>query len=112
MIGAGTDGNYCASDIPAFLPRTRRVILLEEDEMAILTANEVKLYRIDDGEEVRREPFTVDWSVETALKSGYQHFMLKEIHEQPLSIRNALRVQPIYLDLMASAINRAKRVYM
>lgn len=112
VIGAGTDGNYCASDIPAFLPRTRRVILLEEDEMAILTANEVKLYRIDDGEEVRREPFTVDWSVETALKSGYQHFMLKEIHEQPLSIRNALRVQPIYLDLMASAINRAKRVYM
>ncbi len=112
VIGAGTDGNYCASDIPAFLSRTRDAILLEDDEMAVLTADQVKLYKIDSGEELTRGPFKVEWSVETALKTGYPHFMLKEIHEQPLSIRNALRTHPIYLDLMASAINRAKQVFL
>ncbi len=112
VIGAGTDGNYCASDIPAFLPRTKQAILLEDDEMAVLTAGQVKLYKIDSGDEMSREPFMVDWSVETALKTGYPHFMLKEIHEQPLSVRNALRTHPIYLELMASAINRAKKVFL
>ncbi len=112
VIGVGTDGNYCASDIPAFLPRTKQAILLEEDEMAVLTAGWVKLYKLDSEEELSREPFQVDWNVETALKTGYPHFMLKEIHEQPLSVRNALRTHPIYLDLMASAINRAKKVFL
>jgi glucosamine--fructose-6-phosphate aminotransferase (isomerizing) len=112
VVGTGTDGNYCASDIPAFLPRTKRAILLEDDEMAVLTADSVKLFKVDSGEQVTRAPFQVDWSVETAVKTGYPHFMLKEIHEQPLSIRNALRTHPIYLELMASAINRAKKVFL
>ena len=112
VIGTGTDGNYCASDVPAFLSRTKLAIHLEEDEMAVLTADHVKLYKVDTGEEISREPFKVDWSVETALKTGYPHFMLKEIHEQPLSVRNALRTHPIYLELMASAINRAKKVFL
>jgi glucosamine--fructose-6-phosphate aminotransferase (isomerizing) len=112
VIGAGTDGNYCASDIPAFLSRTKLAILLEDDEMAVLTADRVRLYKIEGGDELSREPFTVDWSVETAVKTGYPHFMLKEIHEQPLTVRNALRIHPIYLDLMASAINRAKKVFL
>jgi len=112
VIGTGTDGNYCASDVPAFLSRTKLAIHLEENEMAVLTADHVKLYKVDTGEEISREPFKVDWSVETALKTGYPHFMLKEIHEQPLSVRNALRTHPIYLELMASAINRAKKVFL
>jgi glucosamine--fructose-6-phosphate aminotransferase (isomerizing) len=112
VIGVGTDGNYCASDIPAFLSRTKLAIHLEEDEMAVLTADHVKLYKVDTGDELFREPFKVDWSVETALKTGYPHFMLKEIHEQPISVRNALSTHPIYLDLMASAINRANKVFL
>ncbi len=111
VVGTSPSGNYCASDIPAFLSRTNRVILLEDDEMAVLTADKVRLIQIDDGEELFREPFTVDWSVETALKTGFPHFMLKEINEQPSSVRNALRTQPIYLDLMASALNKAKKIF-
>src|SRR5208337_2185874 len=95
VVGVGTDGNYCASDIPAFLSRTKQAVLLEEDEMAVLTADRVRLYRVDSGEEIIRESFK-----------------LKEIHEQPLSVRNALRTHPIYLELMASAINHAKRVFL
>lgn len=80
--------------------------------MAVLTADKVRLVQIEDGEELSREPFTVEWTVETALKTGFPHFMLKEIYEQPLSVRNALRTQPIYLDLMASAMNNAKKVFL
>jgi len=112
VVGTGSDGNYCASDIPAFLPRTNQAILLEDDEMAVLTADRVKLLQIESGEEVSRKAFKVDWNVETALKTGFPHFMLKEINEQPLTVRNALRTHPIYLDLMASAMNRAKRIFL
>jgi glucosamine--fructose-6-phosphate aminotransferase (isomerizing) len=112
VIGVGTNANYLASDIPAFLPRTKNAILLEDDEMAVLTYNQVRLLKVESGEEVVRKPFTVEWSVETATKGGFPHFMLKEINEQPLTVRNALRTQPIYLELMASAMNRAKRIFL
>ena len=112
VIGTGANANYLASDIPAFLSRTKRAILLEDDEMAVLKADSVQLMKVESGEAVSRQPFTVEWSVETASKGGFPHFMLKEIHEQPLSIRNALRTHPIYLDLMASAMNRAKKIFL
>lgn len=112
VVGTTANGNFCASDIPAFLSRTNQAILLEDDEMAILTADQVRIVRIETGEAVNRKPFTVEWSVETALKTGFPHFMLKEIHEQPMTVRNALRTHPIYVDLMASAINKAKKVFL
>jgi glucosamine--fructose-6-phosphate aminotransferase (isomerizing) len=112
VIGTSTGGNYCASDIPAFLPRTRQAITLEDDEMAVLTSTDMRILQIESGEEVSRKAFTVQWNAETAVKTGFPHFMLKEIHEQPMSVRDALRTHPIYLELMASAMNRAKRIYL
>lgn len=112
VLGKGTDGNYCASDIPAFLSKTKNAILMEDDEMAVVTAEYIKLMQVETGEEIRREPFRIEWNVETAVKRGFPHFMLKEIHEQPDTIRDAFRTQPIYLDLMASALNKAKNVFM
>jgi glucosamine--fructose-6-phosphate aminotransferase (isomerizing) len=112
VLGTSDTGNYCASDIPAFLPRTNQIIILEEGEMAILTADNVIIMKVEDGEEVHRKPFSVNWTVETAVKTGYPHFMLKEIHEQPSSLRNVLRTHPIYMDLMALTINRAKKIFL
>jgi len=112
VIGVGVSANYLASDIPAFLPQTKNAMLLEDDEMAVLTCDRIRVMKVETGEEVVRKPFTVDWSVETATKGGFPHFMLKEINEQPLTVRNALRTQPIYLELMASAMNRAKRIFL
>jgi len=112
VIGVGRNANYLASDIPAFLPRTKNAILLEDDEMAVLSCDQVHVMKVESGEEVVRMPFTVDWNVETATKGGFPHFMLKEINEQPISVRNALRTQPIYLELMASAMNRAKKIFL
>lgn len=112
VLGTSKEGNYCASDIPAFLPRSNQVILLEDDEMGVITSEKITILRISDGSRVLREPFTVDWSIERAVKTGYPHFMLKEIHEQPISVRNALRTHPIYLDLMALTMHRASRIFL
>ena len=112
VLGKGQDGNYCASDIPAFLSKTNKAILLEDDEMAVVTSSQIRILKIDNGDEIIREPFTVDWNVDRAAKTGYAHFMLKEIHEQPLSIRNVARTHPIFLDLMAGELIRAKKIFL
>lgn len=112
VIGLGSGGNYCASDIPAFLPLTNRAVILEDGEMATLTPRQVKLASIESGEEIFRDAMHIDWTPEAAVKHGFPHFMLKEIHEQPLSVRNALRTQAIYLDLMASLLNKAERIFL
>jgi len=111
VIGIGKDSVYCASDIPAFLPLTNKALLLEENEVALLTLDRVEIRNSETGEVVKREPFEVTWTRQAAEKSGYDHFMLKEIHEQPQAIRNALRTQRIYYDLVASRIDSADAVY-
>lgn len=112
VLGTSDEGNFCASDIPAFLPLTNKVILLEDDEMAVLSAEKISIMNVNDGDLISREAFTVNWNVETAVKTGYPHFMLKEIHEQPASLRDAIRTHPIYMDLMALALNKAKRIFL
>ncbi|WPD19287.1 glutamine--fructose-6-phosphate transaminase (isomerizing) [Thermaerobacter composti] len=89
IVGLGEGENFLASDIPALLPHTRRVIPLEEGEMAVLTRDGVQLMRLD-GTPVARQPMTVTWDPGQAERGGYPHFMLKEIHEQPRAVRDTL----------------------
>jgi glucosamine--fructose-6-phosphate aminotransferase (isomerizing) len=89
IIGLGEQENFLASDIPALLPYTRRVIPLEEEEMAVLTRDGVELMKID-GTPVTRESMIVNWEPGQAERGGYEHFMLKEIHEQPQAVRDTL----------------------
>jgi glucosamine--fructose-6-phosphate aminotransferase (isomerizing) len=88
IIGLGDRENYIASDVPAILDYTDRVIYLEDGDIGVVTRDDIKIKR--DGEEVAREEHKVMWTVEEAQKAGYEHFMLKEIHEQPKVIRNTL----------------------
>jgi glucosamine--fructose-6-phosphate aminotransferase (isomerizing) len=80
----------CASDIPALLAHTRRVIFLEDGELAQLSAHEAHIETLD-GTPVLRAAKTIDWSPVAAEKSGFKHFMLKEIFEQPRAIEDTLR---------------------
>ncbi len=88
IIGVGDRENFIASDVPAILDYTSRVIYLEDGDMGIVTADSVKVRR--DGKDIEREEQKVLWNVEEARKAGYEHFMLKEIHEQPKVIRDTL----------------------
>lgn len=86
IIGLGEGENYIASDIPAVLSRTRRVIQLKDHEMACLTRAGVTVYA-EDGTPIQKEPIEVSWDSESAEKGGYEHFMIKEIMEQPTALQ-------------------------
>ena len=88
VIGVGDRENFIASDVPAILDYTGRAIYLEDGDIAVITKDGVKVR--SNGAAVDREEHKILWSVEEAQKAGYEHFMLKEIHEQPRVIRNTL----------------------
>jgi len=88
VIGLGTNENIIASDIPPLLEHTNRVVHLDDGEIGVITRDTVKISR--SGTEITKSVSVVDWNVEDIAKGSYDHFMLKEIHEQPNVIRKAL----------------------
>lgn len=88
IIGIGDRENYIASDVPALLDYTSRVIYMEDGDIAVVSDGKVNIRR--DGTEINREEHEITWSIADAQKGGYEHFMLKEIHEEPKVIRDTL----------------------
>ncbi len=89
IVGLGRQEMLLASDIPALLPYTRDVLLIEDGEMAVLTRSGVAISRIGGGR-VDRQPMRITWDAAAAEKGGYAHFMLKEIHEQPRALQETM----------------------
>ncbi len=89
IVGLGKGENFIASDIPAILNYTKDAYILGDRELALVKADSVKLYDIE-GNEIEREVYTYKWDVEAAQKNGYDHFMLKEIFEQPKVVKDNL----------------------
>jgi glucosamine--fructose-6-phosphate aminotransferase (isomerizing) len=112
VLGVSEEGTFCASDVPAMLPYTNRVAYLRNGEFAVLDVDGFQIKRVVDGSTVTRELQEITWTLEMAEKQGYPHFMLKEIYEQPLSLRNALRLQRQYLDLLTAFLDRGKELFL
>ena len=112
VLGINGKGVFCASDIPAFLDVTNKAVMINNGELVILTAGGYEIRRISDNSLIKRDPITVEWTAEMAVKQGYPHFMIKEIHEQPETLRNTLRIQDHYLDLLTTFLDRATEVFL
>lgn len=89
VIGIGEGENFIASDIPAIISRTRRTYILNDGELAVVKKDSIQITNRK-GEAVTKKVFEVNWNAEAAEKGGYEHFMLKEIHEQPKAVRDTM----------------------
>lgn len=107
----GDGGTFLASDIPALLPFTNKVIFLEDREFAILTANSYSISSLEDSTPIKKEVKEIEWNAAMAEKSGYKHFMLKEIFEQPQAIINTVsgRINPENGSVELPEINLSKK---
>jgi glucosamine--fructose-6-phosphate aminotransferase (isomerizing) len=112
VLGLSKNGIYCASDVPAIRPYTNKVIYLRNGEFAILTIDGYDIIKISDGSSVDRPLEEIKWNIEEAGKQDYEHYMLKEINEQPISLKNGLRLQEQYVNLITQFLDRGREVLL
>lgn len=89
IVGKNQTGCFIASDVPAILKYTRNVYYMDNQEIAALSKKDLKFYSVD-GEEIVKEGVTIDWDADAAEKAGYEHFMLKEMYEQPKTVTDTI----------------------
>lgn len=89
ILGVENGESYIASDVPAILKYTRNVYYIGNLELACVKPGEITFYNLD-GEEIEKEPKVIEWDAEAAEKAGFEHFMMKEIHEQPKAVRDTV----------------------
>lgn len=103
---------YCASDIPAFLPLTRKCYILEDHELAILKPGKVEFFSLLNNEKVEKQLNQIEWSIDAAEKNGYEHFMLKEIYEEPEALRRTMLIPKESIRTFARLIWGADHIFI
>ena len=118
VVGTSADGNFIASDVPALLKYTREVYFIENREICELSENGINFYN-EDLEPIRKETKTIEWDIEAAEKGGYEHFMLKEIYEQPKAVLDTIsprikddRIVIDELNMTEEEIKNLRRIYI
>ena len=112
VIGLGKEMNLVASDVAALIEYTNKVVFLENGDLAVVTSDNFQIFRIDSGIPVQRKTTELNWTLEMAAKGGYPHYMLKEIFDQPNVLREALRIQDKYLDLLTEFLDRGREIFL
>ncbi|MEM2224677.1 MAG: glutamine--fructose-6-phosphate transaminase (isomerizing) [Candidatus Caldarchaeum sp.] len=112
IIGVGMGFNMVASDMTALLDLTKEMVFLHDGDAAILTKDGFRIIRVESGQIVDRPVKHVELSVEMAEKQGHPHFMLKEIFEQPQTLRDTLRLQRDYVDLLAELLDKGRVIFL
>lgn len=114
VIGLLENGTCISSDLPSILPLTRKIVRMNDGEIVVLYPDHVELYRAVDGSRIEREPELVTESMEVAKKGGFPHFMLKEIHEQPVVATELLHMLGRFsgVEAIAQKLRTARRVYL
>lgn len=110
VLGFNDKEIFAASDVPAFLEHTNKVIYLEDDEHAILS-DKIQIFNTKNGREVERLPITIRWTLEQAKKGDYPHFMMKEIVEQKQSITRAIEQDPKLIEKVTEILNEAFGIF-
>jgi glucosamine--fructose-6-phosphate aminotransferase (isomerizing) len=118
IVGKSEEGNLIASDVPAVLKYTRDVYFIENEEIARLTENDIEFFNVD-GDPIEKESKHIDWDINAAEKNGYEHFMLKEIYEQPKAVRDTIsprikdgKIVIDELGMTDEEISRIKRIHI
>ena len=104
IVGQNEDGCFIASDVPAILKYTRNVTYVENQEIVRLRADHMHFYTVDE-EEIQKESVTIDWDADAAEKGGYEHFMLKEMYEQPKTVADTLMPRIKGKDVVIEELN-------
>lgn len=112
IIGVGSGSNYVGSDFNAFIEYTKNTVILDDGEYGIVTKNSYAVKSLKTGDPVAKGITVVPWDPELAGKSGYPHYMLKEIHEQPQAVRRALHVADDDISEVADMLVAARRIHL
>lgn len=118
IVGQSPEGNLIASDVPSVLKYTRDVYFIDNEEIARLSEEKIEFFNVD-GESITKEPKHIDWDINAAEKNGYEHFMLKEIYEQPKVVRDTIsprihdgKIEIEELGMTDEEIRAIKRVHI
>ena len=104
IVGRNEEGCFIASDVPAILKYTRNVYYMDNQEVAVLRGDGLRFFSVDE-EELFKEPVTIDWDADAAEKAGYEHFMLKEMYEQPKTITDTISPRIRNNDIVIEELN-------